>query len=68
MLDYYAYVLIDENRANRVWLHVYRWFEFLYKQHLADKAFKFIPTLFEDRQIVRKGWFLDLNSFNNFDT
>ena len=33
--------------------------EVLYKQYFVDRAFKFILALFEDRKIVREGWFLD---------
>ena len=33
--------------------------EVLYKQYVVDRAFKFILALFEDRKIVREGWFLD---------
>ena len=33
--------------------------EVLYKQYFVDRAFKFILALFEDRKIIREGWFLD---------
>ena len=45
-LEFYCYVdsLIEKLCANWIPLYIQRWFAFLYKWHLVDKAFEFLRT------------------------